>query len=49
MENITRTKEVLIDISEIFECQWSANVHLKILTIFTDISDLKSHLSNISI
>lgn len=46
MEKIVRTQETLIEINEMFECRWSANVHLKLLTIFTDISDLKNHLGN---
>lgn len=48
MEKIVRTQEILIEINEIFECRWSANVHLKLLTIFTDISDLKNHLGKIT-
>lgn len=48
MEKIVKTQEILIEINEMFECRWSANVHLKLLTIFTDISDLKNHLGNIT-
>lgn len=44
MEKIVVPKEISIKIDEVFECRWSANVHLKLLTIFTDISDLKNHL-----
>lgn len=47
MEKIVKTKELLIEVNDFFECRWSANVHLKLLTIFTDISDLKKHLGNI--
>lgn len=46
MERIIITNSICIEIKEIFECRWSANVHLKLLTIFTDISDLKKHLGN---
>ncbi|XP_022178741.1 protein KIAA0100 isoform X2 [Myzus persicae] len=49
LEKILETKEILIEINEIFECRWSANVHLKLLTIFTDISDMKNHLGISSI
>jgi len=49
LEKKLETKEIFIEINEIFECRWSANVHLKLLTIFTDISDLKNHLGNIII
>lgn len=48
MDKIVKTNELLIEIKNIFECRWSANVHLKLLTIFTDISELKKHLGNIS-
>lgn len=48
MEKIIKTNELLIEINNIFECRWSANVHLKLLTIFTDISELKRHLGNIT-
>lgn len=47
LEKVLEPKEILIEINEIFECRWSANVHLKLLTIFTDISDLKNHLGNV--
>lgn len=49
MEKIVKTKEIIIKIDEIFECRWSANVHLKLLTISTDISELKNHLGNITV
>lgn len=44
MEKIVKPKKILIEINELFECRWSANVHLKLLTIFTDVTDLKNHL-----
>lgn len=47
MEKIVKTEEILIEINEVFECRWSANVHLKLLTISTDISDLKNHLGRV--
>lgn len=46
MEQIIKPKQILIEIDELFECRWSTNVHLKLLTIFTDISDLKNHLGS---
>lgn len=49
MEKIIKTKEILIEINEVFECRWSANIHLKLLTIFEDVSDLKNRLGNITI
>jgi len=49
MEKIVKTKEIIIEINEIFECRWNANVHLKLLTIFTDISELKNHLGIIKV
>lgn len=49
MEKIVKTKEILIEINEVFECRWSANIHLKLLTIFEDVSDFKNRLGNITI
>jgi len=46
MEKIVKPKKILVEINELFECRWSANVHLKLLTIFTDITDFKNHLGN---
>lgn len=49
MEKIVETKEILMEINEVFECRWSANVHLKLLTIFEDVSDFKNCLGIIKI
>lgn len=46
MEKIVVTNEILIEINEVLECRWSADIHLKLLTIYTNILDLKNDLGN---